>query len=88
VPQSRERVFVVAVDADAYIPAALVVDGPSVLFHPPALVTACKRQRNSLWWRLRIPSKRNSTFADIVAPAAQLASVGIKHIVSKEKLHS
>jgi DNA-cytosine methyltransferase len=61
VPQSRERVFVVAVDADEYIPVALVADGPSGLFHPPALVTACKRQRDPLWWRLPIPPKRNSS---------------------------
>jgi DNA (cytosine-5)-methyltransferase 1 len=49
VPQSRERVFVVAVDADAYIPATLVADGPSALFHPPALAAACKRQCDPLW---------------------------------------
>jgi DNA (cytosine-5)-methyltransferase 1 len=66
VAQSRERVFVVAVDADEYFPAALVADGPSALFHPPALVTACKHQRDPLWWRLPIPPKRNSTFDDIV----------------------
>jgi DNA (cytosine-5)-methyltransferase 1 len=53
-------------DADAYIPAALVVDGPSTLFHPLALAAACKRQRDPLWWHLPIPPKRNSTFADIV----------------------
>ena len=49
VPQSRERVFVIGVDADAdaYIPADFVADGPSALFHPPALVAACKRQRDA-----------------------------------------
>jgi DNA (cytosine-5)-methyltransferase 1 len=71
VPQSRERVFVVAVDADEYIPAILVADGPSALFHPPALAAACKRQRNPLWWRLPVPPKRNSTFADIVEDEPQ-----------------
>jgi DNA (cytosine-5)-methyltransferase 1 len=64
VPQSRERVFVIAVDADAYIPTALVAGGPSALFHPPALAAACKRQRDPLWWRLPIPPKRNTTLAD------------------------
>jgi DNA (cytosine-5)-methyltransferase 1 len=66
VPQSRERVFVVAEDANAYIPAALVADAPSSLFHPAALATACKRQRDPLWRRLPVPPRRNSTFADIV----------------------
>jgi site-specific DNA-cytosine methylase len=77
-PQSRERVFVVAVDADAYIPAALVADGPNALFHPAALAAACKRMRHPLWWRLPVPPKRNSTFADIVEdePTGVLANRG------------
>ena len=45
VPQSRERVFIIGVDADAHIPAELVADGPMAPFHPPALVAACQRQR-------------------------------------------
>ena len=31
VPQSRKRVFIVAVDADAHIPAELVADGPTAI---------------------------------------------------------
>ena len=66
VPQSRERVFIVAVDADAHIPAELVADGPTAPFHPPTLVAACQRQRDPIWWRLPIPPKRNTIFADII----------------------
>ena len=66
VPQSRERVFIVAVDADAHIPAELVADGPTTPFHPPTLVAACQRQRDPIWWRLPVPPKRNTTFADII----------------------
>jgi DNA (cytosine-5)-methyltransferase 1 len=66
VPQSRERVFIVSVDADAYIPAKLVADGSTTPFDPPTLVAACNRQRNPIWWRLPILPKRNSTFADII----------------------
>ena len=66
VPQSRERVFIIGVDADAHIPAELVADGPMAPFHPPTLVAACQRQRNPLWWRLPVPPKRNTTLADIV----------------------
>jgi DNA (cytosine-5)-methyltransferase 1 len=66
VPQSRERVFIIGVDADAHIPAELVADGPMAPFHPPTLVAACKRQRDPIWWRLPVPPKRNSTFADII----------------------
>ena len=66
VPQSRERVFIVALTADAHIPAELLADWPMALFHPPALVAACLRQRDPLWWRLPIPPKRISIFADIL----------------------
>jgi DNA (cytosine-5)-methyltransferase 1 len=66
VPQSRERVFVVAVDAALPIPAELLGGGPMAQFHPPTLVAACQRQRDPLWWRLPLPPKRNTTFADIV----------------------
>jgi DNA (cytosine-5)-methyltransferase 1 len=65
VPQSRERVFIVSVDADAHVPAELIADVPTTPFHPPTLVAACNRRRNPIWWRLPVPPKRNSTFADI-----------------------
>ena len=66
VPLSRERVFVVAVDADAHIPAELLADGPTTPFHPPTLIAACQRQRDPIWWRLPVPPKRNTTLADII----------------------
>ena len=65
VPQSRARVFIIGVDADAHIPAELVAGGTMAPFHPPALVSACMR-RNPLWWRLPIPPKRNTTLTDII----------------------
>jgi DNA (cytosine-5)-methyltransferase 1 len=66
VPQSRERVFIVAVDAEVHIPAELLGDGPTAPFHSPAIITACKRQHDPLWWRLPVPPMRNLTFADII----------------------
>jgi site-specific DNA-cytosine methylase len=47
VPQSRERVFIIAVDADAHIPAAVVADRPSALsirqrWPPPAIASAIR----------------------------------------------
>jgi DNA (cytosine-5)-methyltransferase 1 len=59
-------VFIIGIDADAHIPDELVASGPMAQFHPPALVAACQRQRDPLWWRLPVPPKRNTTFADIV----------------------
>ena len=71
VPQSRPRVFIVAVDGKVAIPAALKAEGPLPQWHPPALVTAAEglapRDRgNWLWWRLPQPPGRSAIFADLV----------------------
>ena len=66
VPQSRERVFIVATDAALSISADLLADGPTGPFHPSKLVAACLRQRNPIWWRLPVPPKRNTVFADVI----------------------
>jgi DNA (cytosine-5)-methyltransferase 1 len=66
VPQSRPRLFIVAVDTDTQIPAELVADRPAGPFHSSVIIAACKRQRDPLWWRLSLPPKRNTTFADIL----------------------
>jgi DNA (cytosine-5)-methyltransferase 1 len=68
VPQSRERVFVVAVDADAPIPSELVAEGPMAPFHPPTLAAACKRQRDPLWFKLPTPPRRNVDLIDMLEP--------------------
>jgi DNA (cytosine-5)-methyltransferase 1 len=82
VPQSRERVFIVAVDADVRIPAGLLTIKPTIKpmapFHPPPLVAVCEPLPDPrfdlprsalcapLWWRLPIPPQRNTTFADVI----------------------
>jgi DNA (cytosine-5)-methyltransferase 1 len=66
VPQSRERVFIIAIDATAPIPAELLAERPKAPFQPPALVAACQRQRDPIWWRLPIPLARNSILADVI----------------------
>ena len=53
VPQSRQRVFIIGVAADAHIPAELVADRPMAPFHPPALVAACQRQSQPIWCTCR-----------------------------------
>ena len=65
-PQSRERVFAVAVDAALDIPDEIVAPGPETPFHPPMLVKACSRQTARIWWRLPAPPSRNLTLVDIV----------------------
>ena len=65
-PQSRERVFVVAVDAALDVPDKIVAPGPKLPFDPPMLVKACSRQAAPIWWRLPVPSSRNLALVDIV----------------------
>ncbi len=65
-PQSRERLFIVAVDKCYHVPADLVASGPDMPFHPPVLVKACSRQRSPIWWRLPVPAPRNTVLADII----------------------
>ncbi|MGI8840926.1 MAG: DNA cytosine methyltransferase [Caulobacteraceae bacterium] len=71
VPQSRPRVFFIAVEAGQGVPAALLSDRPLAAWHPRALVDGWGRlpapaKRNWLWWAPPRPPARNTTFADLV----------------------
>ncbi len=70
-PQSRERVFIVAVRAETSLPRGLAQKGPTAPFHnaalrkavanlPPTLRACCR------WWRLPPPPLRNTTLLDIL----------------------
>ena len=92
-PQSRERVFIIGVDKAVPIPADLVDAGPSMPFHPPAL-----RRQAQVWWKLPIPPKRNTVFADLIEdnpvgvpasssdnPADLLAMMAPNHLAKVEE---
>ena len=71
VPQSRPRLFVVAVREDARLPAGLVGGGPRGPFHPRALENACRRlpaaARNRwIWWGAEAPAARNGRLSDLI----------------------
>ncbi|WP_250508220.1 MULTISPECIES: DNA cytosine methyltransferase [unclassified Caballeronia] len=71
VPQSRPRLFIIAVAPGHPIPADLVDEGPSQPWHTDSLIQACAslsgRARSKwLWWRLPTPESRTQTFADII----------------------
>ena len=71
-PQSRPRVFVVAVDAGVTVPAGIVVDRPCLPFHPPLLVAACERQRSApIWFKLSVPPRRNLALVDLIEDEPQ-----------------
>ncbi|MFY9969835.1 MAG: DNA cytosine methyltransferase [Roseiarcus sp.] len=70
VPQSRPRVFFIAVSKDAKIPSSLIAEEPIAPWHPGALIEAfdgmtSKAKRRWVWWRIAEPVARRSTLADL-----------------------
>lgn len=70
-PQSRPRLFVVAVRSDVPIPAALLTDAPFAPWHPGAMQSAvgllsAEAAKKWLWWNLPTPKPRTTVFADLV----------------------
>ncbi len=79
VPQSRPRLFVVAVHGDVELPEDLTADGPLAPWHTRTLQTAHeklppKTKRVWLWWKLPLPPKRKITFADVIEENPKSAS--------------
>ena len=71
VPQSRPRLFIVAVRADIPIPDTLCEMWPAREFHPHSLRNAYVRLPTDLtdgwiWWRLPMPPVRNTGFSDLL----------------------
>jgi DNA (cytosine-5)-methyltransferase 1 len=65
VPQSRPRVFVIAVKRDAAIPSELMNHGPCWL-HPPALTRAAAGLPDWIWWWMPPPPERAIRLEDII----------------------
>lgn len=71
IPQSRTRLFIVAIRSDLMIPASLLGDGPNPLWHPKALLTAGRKFSRTtaeqwLWWNIPEPPPRKLNFIDII----------------------
>lgn len=70
-PQSRPRLFIVAVAAEVAIPAACLAERPESIWTPPALKFAQARLAGEaaahwLWWSLPAPLARNQSLADLL----------------------
>lgn len=65
VPQSRPRVFVVAVKNGLAIPSALTAEGPNWM-HPSAIVKAAKGLEGWVWWNMPEPPSRKQNLSDII----------------------
>ena len=71
VPQSRPRLFVLAISRDRSIPEGLVSVEPDEKWRTSALVAAHeqlsrKARENWLWWCLPMPMRRTAVFADLI----------------------
>ena len=71
VPQSRPRVFFIAVRHDERIPRELARNGPQSLWHPATLTAAYEglpidSREKWVWWNIRPPLARNTVFADLI----------------------
>jgi DNA (cytosine-5)-methyltransferase 1 len=71
VPQSRPRLFIVAVREDRTIANDLTQTDPDPHWHPTYLVGAYDKlpqrlKKGWIWWRLPVPPSRVATFGDIV----------------------
>jgi len=65
VPQSRPRVFVLAIRQDMPIPSELCDSGPNWL-HNQAAVTLGRTLPHWIWWRADKPPKRKKSLVDII----------------------
>lgn len=70
-PQSRPRFFMIGIRGDLAIPDGFTTDGPSAIWHPPALIEGCNLLSKSAaarwqWWRLPTPAARNSNLAALI----------------------
>lgn len=71
VPQSRQRVFFIAVDANALLDPTLVRKDATPVWHPAALTRAQNllkgHARDSwLWWNIPQPPKRKANLVDLI----------------------
>ena len=71
VPQSRPRLFIIAVAEGVAVPPELLGVDASMLWHPKALQVAHlrltgKAKEQWVWWKLPAPPRRNSRFADLI----------------------
>lgn len=71
IPQSRPRLFIIAVSDTAKIPKDLLGKEPSPARYTRALMTAYERlsvaqRKNWVWWNMGDPPKRTNGFSDLI----------------------
>lgn len=72
VPQSRPRIFVVAIKQDLDIPRELISDSPTWL-HPAAVRKAAAGLDEWIWWHMPRPPARTKALSDLIEFDAEYA---------------
>jgi DNA (cytosine-5)-methyltransferase 1 len=103
VPQSRPRLFIIAVAAGVSVPATALSPEATMLWHPKALQVAHLRLKGKakdqwLWWKLPAPPRRDTRFADLIeenptsvswhTPAETKKLLAMMSDVNKEKMEA
>jgi DNA (cytosine-5)-methyltransferase 1 len=73
IPQSRPRIFIIAVDAKITIPKTLIRDNPGWL-QGDSIPKAAIGLKNYIWWNMPEPSSRKKQLKDIIEWDAPFAS--------------
>jgi DNA (cytosine-5)-methyltransferase 1 len=73
-PQSRKRVFIVAVHSGVSIPAGLTVATPTSPFHTPDILRAAAAlpaavRKSWVWWSVPIPTPMTARLSDLIDTA-------------------
>jgi DNA (cytosine-5)-methyltransferase 1 len=103
VPQSRPRLFVIAVAPGVNLPTGVVRNDPGGLWHPRKLVEAKFKlpqtvQDKWVWWNIPAPPTREMGFADLIenvptgvhwhSHEETQALLGMMSLVNKEKVRA
>ncbi len=81
VPQSRPRLFVIAVNEGVTVPSGMISDGPVRPWHPAALVKVAEKCGTWTWWTPSAPPPRRNELADVLEDDAK----GEWHATAKTK---
>ena len=98
-PQSRPRLFVIAVDKAIRLQKSLVAEAPSPAWHPRALIGAFNSFTEEVrgrwvWWDLKLPGSRLKTLEDLIdvtstdwhAPEETAHILSLMSSVNRQKL--
>jgi DNA (cytosine-5)-methyltransferase 1 len=71
VPQSRPRLFIIAIQRNSPIPESLIGNAPDPLWNPPVVITRSEEVKafspdSWLWWKLPPPPPRKKILADLI----------------------